>query len=170
MYPKSTRLFTKYPHYIRLFKRFRDLPNLDSIMQSAAFKAHAMRFIGAIDDIMENLDDDSCLVELLKRLAEEHHPRGIRENDFCRALDIAYDALSPVLKSNNTRAALRQLFNDAAHVIHKSLEEEDEEEREEKVKKDEERKNEMEEVKSGGEEEEEEEEKEDEDMEEADSD
>ncbi|VDM00401.1 unnamed protein product [Schistocephalus solidus] len=76
------QLFTKYPHYIRLFKRFRDLPNLDSIMQSAAFKAHAMRFIGAIDAIMENLDDESCLVELLKRLAEEHRPRGITENDF----------------------------------------------------------------------------------------
>uniref|UniRef100_A0A0X3PJM2 Globin n=1 Tax=Schistocephalus solidus TaxID=70667 RepID=A0A0X3PJM2_SCHSO len=127
-------LFTKYPHYIRLFKRFRDLPNLDSIMQSAAFKAHAMRFIGAIDAIMENLDDESCLVELLKRLAEEHRPRGITENDFYKTLDVAYDALSPALKSDDARVALRQLFDTALSVIRQSLKEEDEKEREETAK------------------------------------
>nr|VZI38310.1 unnamed protein product [Spirometra erinaceieuropaei] len=120
------RLFTKYPEYIRLFKRFRDLANLEAIMESAAFRAHAMRFIGAIDTVMENLDEESCLVELLRRLAEEHHPRGITITDFIRALEIAYDALSPVLKSNNTRMALKEVFSTAVSVIQLSLEEEDE--------------------------------------------
>ncbi|BHF69845.1 hypothetical protein SprV_0301289200 [Sparganum proliferum] len=107
------RLFTKYPEYIRLFKRFRDLANLEAIMESAAFRAH-------------NLDEESCLVELLRRLAEEHHPRGINITDFCRALDITYDVLSPVLKSNNTRIALKEVFSTAVSVIRQSLEEEDE--------------------------------------------
>ncbi|BHF69844.1 hypothetical protein SprV_0301289100 [Sparganum proliferum] len=120
------RLFTKYPEYIRLFKRFRDLANIEAIMESAAFRAHAMRFIGAIDTVMENLDEESCLIELLRRLAEEHHPRGINITDFCKALDITYDVLSPVLKSNNTRIALKEVFSTAVSVIRQSLEEEDE--------------------------------------------
>ncbi|BHF69843.1 hypothetical protein SprV_0301289000 [Sparganum proliferum] len=95
-------------------------------MESAAFRAHVMRFIGAIDTVMENLDEESCLIELLRRLAEEHHPRGINITDFCRALDITYDVLSPVLKTNNTRIALKEVFSTAVSVIRQSLEEEDE--------------------------------------------
>ncbi|BHF69847.1 hypothetical protein SprV_0301289400 [Sparganum proliferum] len=43
-----------------------------------------------------------------------------------RAIEIAYDVLSPVLKSNNTRSALKEVFSTAVSVIRQSLEEEDE--------------------------------------------
>ncbi len=78
----ARRLFTKYPEYIPMFKSFRDLPNLPAIMASAPFRAHSVRFMGALCDIMENLEDENCLVELLNRLAESHKPRNITMDDF----------------------------------------------------------------------------------------
>ncbi|KAG8226556.1 hypothetical protein J437_LFUL000639, partial [Ladona fulva] len=75
------RFFTKHPQYQKNFKAFADVP-LDELPNSKKFQAHANSVVYAVTSIVDNLDDPGCLVEMLRKLGQNHGQRHIPEQAF----------------------------------------------------------------------------------------
>ena len=75
------RLFETHPHFMKKFKPFENL-KLEDLVYNKRLAAHAATVMSAIDSYIENLDDVTVVVEMLKATGHNHQGRGITVEDF----------------------------------------------------------------------------------------
>ncbi|XP_071444434.1 globin-like [Hetaerina americana] len=75
------RFFKEHPEYLEKFKAFATTP-LDDLPENKKFQAHANSVMYAVTSVVDNLDDPGCLVEMLKKLGQNHGRRNIPEKAF----------------------------------------------------------------------------------------
>ena len=70
------RFFTEYPSYQQNFKAFKDVP-IDQLKGNKRVLAHSNNVLYQISMLVDYLDDTETLVEMLIKLAKNHHRRKI---------------------------------------------------------------------------------------------
>ena len=86
MYRKSLtfffhRLFKAHPETQKEFKAFNGR-DPDTLRENSRMAAHSLPVMSAISNIVDNLNDPSTLVEILKTTGKNHYKRGINKDYF----------------------------------------------------------------------------------------
>jgi len=74
-------MFSEKPTLLEKFKRFRDM-DLEAVKQTEHLSVHGVRFVSAIDDIINNLEDKAMTFAQLKLVGTSHKPRKVLPEEF----------------------------------------------------------------------------------------
>ncbi len=66
----------------QLFLTMKQIDDLETLIASPKLKAHALRVVSAINNLIENLDDPDVFVEMLKNLARSHKANNVTKTHF----------------------------------------------------------------------------------------
>nr|CAD7444557.1 unnamed protein product [Timema bartmani] len=73
--------FRTYPQKLEKFAAFSTVP-LDKLSTNKKFHAHANAIMYTVTSVVDNLDEPEVLVEMLKKLGENHGRRKIVKSEF----------------------------------------------------------------------------------------
>ena len=99
------RFFTEYPSYQQNFRSFKDVP-IDQLRGNKKVLAHANNVLYQISMLVDYFDDTETLVEMLIKMAKNHHRRKITIEMFTNLENTIIDWLKEKLGS--------KLMNDKA--------------------------------------------------------
>ncbi|XP_076041209.1 globin-like [Oratosquilla oratoria] len=74
-------LFQTHPHLQNRFRGFKG-KTIEELRVNKRLVAHGSTVLMAVTSLVDNLDDVSVLVELLKTTGKNHKDRGVQKNDF----------------------------------------------------------------------------------------
>ncbi|XP_046386809.1 globin [Ischnura elegans] len=93
------RFFKEHPEYQKNFKAFASVP-LDELHGNKKFQAHANSVMYAVTSIVDNLEDPGCLVEMLRKLGQNHGRRHIPERAFLDLKEVLMQLLKDKLSNH----------------------------------------------------------------------
>ncbi|XP_046386845.1 hemoglobin subunit gamma-like [Ischnura elegans] len=118
-------LFSAHPEYQKMFKSFAGVARSD-LPQDKRFQAHATTVAYSIQNIVENLHDPECLVELLHKVGCNHGRRNIEPKAFQNLRNVVITTLKKLLGKKLTPFAeesWKKTLDVANSVIYKGLDE-----------------------------------------------
>ncbi|XP_072043424.1 globin-1-like [Amphiura filiformis] len=75
-------LFTAHPELQQLFRGMKEIEELETLIKSPKLKAHALRVVSSVNNLIENLDSPEVFVEMLKNLARSHKGNNVSKLNF----------------------------------------------------------------------------------------
>ena len=60
----------------------KSINDIEVLIKSPKLKAHAIRVVSAINNLIENLDNPDVFVEMLKNLARSHRASNVTKQNF----------------------------------------------------------------------------------------
>ncbi|XP_071444842.1 globin C, coelomic-like [Hetaerina americana] len=118
-------LFSAYPDYQKLFKSFASVP-LNQLSENKKFIAHSTTVVYSIINVVDNLDDAECLVELLFKIGSNHARRNVEHEAFQNLNNVIIVTLKKKLGKKFTSFAeesWRKTLDVAISVIFKGMDE-----------------------------------------------
>lgn len=67
-----SRMFETSPSVVSAFEKFRSIDGADNLRESSTLRTHGLVVMSAIDEIISNLDDEECAVELAIEQGRSH--------------------------------------------------------------------------------------------------
>ena len=120
------RFFTENPSYQQNFKSFKDVP-IDQLRGNKKVLAHANNVLYQISMLVDYLDDTETLVEMLIKMAKNHHRRKITikmfENLELSLVGLLKEKLGSELMNEFAIDAWKKTYGVILQVVQKGFDE-----------------------------------------------
>nr|CAD7417409.1 unnamed protein product [Timema poppensis] len=104
--------FRTYPQKLEKFAAFSTVP-LDELPTNKKFHAHANAIMYTVTSVVDNLDEPEVLVEMLKKLGENHGRRKIVKSEF----EVLVEMLKKLGENHGRRKIVKSEFEELKKVI-----------------------------------------------------